>query len=228
MWHCVAQVRVTCVVCVPRDPAVARAPRNVLISRTPYRFMMVNTPRHTRHKLRDPLCTDPVHFTHTHPMTHTSDTHIDIGVRDGARSPVRARRGRSVRWARCMCARHGARWAGRRVKPSAKSAERRLRSAGVRTYVSGVASLSPCLISLSRVIQLAAYRAPAPASVSSTTPYSISDSRCIPYCVCEPCPAQNKRTPNTRTQTSIATATLLVHTRCAVRACKQGQVCWRC
>ena len=70
MWHCVAQVRVTCVVCVPRDPAVARAPRNVLISRTPYRFMMVNTPRHTRHKLRDPLCTDPVHFTHTHHDTH--------------------------------------------------------------------------------------------------------------------------------------------------------------
>jgi hypothetical protein len=183
VWHCVAQVRVTCVVCVPRDPAVARAPRNVLISRTPYRFMMVNTPRHTRHKLRDPLCTDPrirswIRCTlHTHTMTHTSDTHIDIGVRDGARSPVRARRGRSVRWARCMCARHGARWAGRRVKPSAKSAERRLRSAGVRTYVSGVASLSPCLISLSRVIQLAAYRAPAPASVSSTTPYSESRTR---------------------------------------------------
>ena len=218
----------TCVVCVPRDPAVARAPRNVLISRTPYRFMMVNTPRHTRQKLRDPLCTDPVHFTHTHHDTHTSDTHIDIGVRDGARSPVRARRGRSVRWARCMCARHGARWAGRRVKPSQKAPRDAAAECGVRTYVSGVASLSPCLISLSRVIQLAAYRAPAPAPVSSTTPYSISDSRCIPYCVCEPCPAQNKRTPNTRTQTSIATATLLVHTRCAVRACKQGQVCWRC
>ena len=167
----------TCVVCVPRDPAVARAPRNVLISRTPYRFMMVNTPRHTRHKLRDPLCTDPVHFTHTHTMTHTSDTHIDIGVRDGARSPVRARRGRSVRWARCMCARHGARWAGRRVKPSQKERRETAAECGVRTYVSGVASLSPCLISLSRVIQLAAYRAPAPASVSSTTPYSISRTR---------------------------------------------------
>ena len=26
-----------------------------------------------------------------------------------------------MRWARCMCARHGARWAGRRVKPSQKA-----------------------------------------------------------------------------------------------------------
>ena len=28
-----------------------------------------------------------------------------------------------MRWARCMCARHGARWAGRRVKPSLSQAQ---------------------------------------------------------------------------------------------------------